>query len=89
VRSRQRIEQGILIAAAAAAHLLAGCGDTTAKKPPAPAAGQIGEAGGHEKIDWGRETTAAEIVAMATDGEIREIEWHIMPNILRALASVQ
>ena len=86
MRFRQRVEQGIVIAAALAAHLLAACGDTTVKKPPAPAAGQIDEAVGHEKIDWGRETTAAKIVAMAKDGGIREIEWHIMPNILRALA---
>jgi hypothetical protein len=79
--------QSIVIAAAAAAHLLAACGDTHANKPPAPAAGQIAEAGELKKIDWGREATATEIVAMAKDGKIREIEWHIMPNILRALAT--
>jgi hypothetical protein len=40
-----------------------------------------------EKIDWGKEATAGEVVAMAKSGEIREIEWHILPNILRAVAS--
>jgi hypothetical protein len=77
----------IAVAAAATANLLAACGDTHARKPPAPAAGQIAEAGEFKKINWGREATATEITAMAKDGKIREIEWHIMPNILRAVAS--
>lgn len=83
----QRITLRIAIAAAAAAHLLAGCGDMPARKPPSHAAGQISNAGEFEKINWGRETAVTEIVAMAKDGQIREIEWHIMPNILRAVAS--
>jgi hypothetical protein len=64
-----------------------------AKKPAAPK-GKPAELAGatqpeqeSEKVDWGREATAAEIIAMAKNGEIREIEWHVMPNILRALAS--
>ncbi len=81
------MERGIVIAAALAVHLLAACGNAPVKKPPAPGASRIGEAGGYEKIDWGREATAAGIVAMAKNGEIREIEWHMMPNLLRALAS--
>ena len=40
-----------------------------------------------EKIDWGKEATAGEVVAMAKSGEIREIEWHMLPNMLRAVAS--
>jgi hypothetical protein len=39
-----------------------------------------------EKIDWGKETTAAGLIAMAKKGEIREIKWHVMPNIFRAEA---
>jgi hypothetical protein len=39
------------------------------------------------KIDWGRETTATEIIAMARKGGIREIQWYVMPNVLRAEAS--
>jgi hypothetical protein len=39
-----------------------------------------------EKIDWGKETTAAGLIAMAKKGEIRGIQWHVMPNIFRAEA---
>ncbi len=84
MRSRKRIT--LMIAIAATAHLLAACGGTHAKKSLASAGVQIAEAGEFKKINWGREATAGDIVAMAKDGKIREIEWHIMPNILRALA---
>ena len=40
-----------------------------------------------EKVDWGREITLNEIIAMAQSCQIKEIEWHVMPNILRVLAS--
>lgn len=39
---------------------------------------------GLEKIDWGPEISLAEMMAKAKSGEIREIEWHVMPNVLRA-----
>ena len=39
------------------------------------------------KIDWGREATLEEIIAMAKSGEIQQIEWHVMPNIIRAQAT--
>jgi hypothetical protein len=55
--------------------------------PPAASTGETEEDGEFEKIDWGKEATAGEVVAMAKSGDIREIEWHIMPNILRAVAS--
>jgi hypothetical protein len=77
----------IAVAAAAAVHVLAACGDTHVRKLPAPAAGQIAEADEFKKINWGQEATVTEIVTMAKAGKIREIEWHIMPNILRAVAS--
>jgi hypothetical protein len=35
-------------------------------------------------VDWGREVNLDEMIAMAKKGEIVEIQWHIMPNILRA-----
>jgi len=38
------------------------------------------------KIDWGREATHDEIMAMAKSGEIQQIEWHVMPNVIRAQA---
>jgi len=38
------------------------------------------------KIDWGREATLDEIMAMAKGGEIQKIEWHVMPNVIRAQA---
>lgn len=39
------------------------------------------------EVDWGREVNLDEMITMATQGRIREIEWHVMPNILRAEAS--
>jgi len=38
-----------------------------------------------EKTDWGVEITLDEIVAMAKGGRIQEIQWHVMPNVLRVL----
>jgi hypothetical protein len=40
-----------------------------------------------KKIDWGREATLDEIMAMAKNGEIPQIEWHVMPNVIRAEAA--
>ena len=38
------------------------------------------------KVDWGREITLEEIISMAKSGRIREIEWHVMPNVIRVVA---
>ena len=38
------------------------------------------------KIHWGREVALDEMIAMAKHGEIRQMEWHVMPNIIRAQA---
>ena len=38
----------------------------------------------NNKIDWGREAALDEILAMAKSGAIQQIEWHVMPNIIRA-----
>ena len=40
-----------------------------------------------EDVDWGREVNLDEMIAMAKKGRIVEIQWHVMPNILRARAS--
>jgi hypothetical protein len=36
------------------------------------------------EIDWGTEVTLDEMISMAKEGRIVEIQWHVMPNILRA-----
>ncbi|MEJ2246055.1 MAG: hypothetical protein P8Y80_08290 [Acidobacteriota bacterium] len=36
------------------------------------------------EIDWGAEVTLDEMISMAKDGSIVEIQWQVMPNILRA-----
>ena len=40
-----------------------------------------------EDVYWGFEVNLNEMIAMAKKGQIVEIQWHIMPNILRAQAS--
>jgi len=75
----KQMQQGFAIAVLIATGLLSAC----VSRP----AGETRENGSSEKIDWGRETTAGEIVAMAKKGEIREIQWHVMPNVLRAEAA--
>ncbi len=37
-----------------------------------------------EEVEWGQEINLAEMIAKAKSGEIREIQWHVLPNILRA-----
>jgi hypothetical protein len=65
--------------------LFAGCGSQPAvstnisPSEPAPSA--------EDEIDWGREISLDELIAMTQGGQIQEIQWHVMPNILRALAS--
>jgi hypothetical protein len=53
---------------------------------PDPLAGEAPRDHALDKIDWGREATLDEIIAMAKRGEIQQIEWHVMPNIIRAEA---
>jgi len=49
----------------------------TAKKESLPQQ-SLGE------VDWGREVDLDQMIVMAKKGQIVEIQWHIMPNILRA-----
>jgi hypothetical protein len=37
-----------------------------------------------DKIDWGQETALDEFIAMAKSGGFHQVEWHVMPNIIRA-----
>ena len=37
-----------------------------------------------DQVDWGREINLDKMLAMAKEGQIVEIQWHVMPNILRA-----
>jgi hypothetical protein len=58
--------------------LSAGCGEKGGDST-----GDDSGSGGME-IDWGREVGLDEMIAMAKEGTIVEIQWHVMPNILRA-----
>ena len=62
--------------------LSAACVDQTAKMT-----GRVPDGRDSEKIKWGREIKLDELLALAKSGRIREIEWHVMPNVIRAVAS--
>lgn len=62
--------------------LLSGCGSQYADSTEALQGGS-GQ-GASEEIDWGREVGLDAMIAMAQTGQIQEIQWHVMPNILRA-----
>ena len=53
---------------------------------PDPTEEEPARATDDEDIDWGQEISLAEMVEKAKSGEIREIQWHVMPNVLRAQA---
>ena len=36
------------------------------------------------EVDWGMEANLDEMISMAKSGRIVEIDWHVLPNILRA-----
>lgn len=65
----------------AAMLLWTGCGNRSGDS-----SGDATDSGGME-IDWGREVTLDEMISMAKEGCIVEIQWHVMPNILRARAA--
>lgn len=37
-----------------------------------------------EEMDWGDEIALDRLVQMAKNGQIQEIQWHVMPNIIYA-----
>ncbi len=57
------------------------CGESS--KESAPDSGS-GDAHGSSVINWGYEVNLDEMIAMAKAGKIKEIQWHVLPNILRA-----
>ena len=62
----------------AATLLFSGCGDQTA------GSSSSGAPDGEAEIEWGREITLDEMMSMAQKNQIEEIQWHVLPNILRA-----
>ncbi len=65
--------------------LSAGCGNQSADTTNTPPSEFV--PGAEDEIDWGREISLDELIAMTREGRIQEIQWHVMPNILRAVAS--
>jgi hypothetical protein len=57
------------------------CGESS--KENAPDSGSS-DAHGSSVINWGEEVNLDEMIAMAKEGKIKEIQWHVLPNILRA-----
>lgn len=58
-----------------------------AKGPsPDPSTDETQKNHASDNIDWGREAALDEIMAMAKNSEIQQIEWHVMPNVIRAQA---
>lgn len=39
------------------------------------------------EVDWGHEVNLDEMITMAKKDRIKEIQWHVLPNILLAKAS--
>jgi len=74
-----------------AIFLSAGCGNQSADISEDGKTEAITPDSGQEEslveVDWGREVSLDEMIAMAREDRIREIQWHVMPNILRAEAS--
>lgn len=82
----------ILIAMLQAIILFVGCGNQPADDPENKNTKEITrdfsqENDDSENPDWGSEVNLDEMIAMARKGEIVEIQWHVMPNVLRAQAA--
>ena len=81
--------QPILIVLLQAVVLWGGCGNQPADNHENENTGEITrdfdrEKDASENPDWGSEVNLDEMIAMARKGEIVEIQWHVMPNVLRA-----
>jgi len=77
--------RSFLIVLLPAIPLAIGCGCRTSDKSEISGSESTRDAS--EEIDWGREVRLDEMIAMAQSGQILEIQWHVMPNILRAQAA--
>ena len=53
---------------------------------PDPIEDEFATEANNDDIEWGTEVDLEEMISMAKSGKIREIQWHVMPNILRAEA---
>ena len=67
--------------------LLSGCGSPPAGSKETSQPESVSDEDAAEEIEWGREIGLDEMIEMARGGRIVEIQWHVMPNILRARAS--
>jgi hypothetical protein len=54
---------------------------------PSTSEGESQNQGTSTDVDWGSEVSLDEMITMTRNGRIVEIEWHVMPNILRAKTS--
>jgi hypothetical protein len=92
-----RLTRLFLVIILPAILLLAACGEQPGGSPEAVKPKTVADADPPENesqkeravedIDWGREVNLDEMITMAKKGQIVEIQWHVMPNILRAQAS--
>lgn len=72
------LRRHLFIVLCAATLLFPGCDNQTADESSSSAPASASE------IEWGREITFDEMMAMAQKSQIEEIQWHVLPNILRA-----
>lgn len=82
---------GVLMAAACGDHTGTGTPENPGSKPAKKSAlysdkDQSKDEPAATDVNWGREINLDEMIAMARKGRIVEIQWHVMPNILRAEA---
>ena len=68
-----------------AIFLLPGCGSRPADSTEMTQTEPVQSAS--VEIDWGLEVSLDEMIAMSRQGRIQEIQWHMLPNVLRAEAS--
>ncbi len=66
--------------------------DITPIPPGSPTGGDEGQPGegideenGAAPIDWGQEVGQQEMLELAHSGNVLEIQWHVMPNVVRIL----
>ena len=60
--------------------------EDTASLNPVPPSGEQEKDLDLMDVNWGREISLNDMIVMAREGRIKEIQWHMLPNILRARA---
>ena len=89
------LKNSIQLAAVLLLHtivLVTGCGNQPADNPENEDTREMTRDSGEgneasESPEWGSEVDLEEMIAMAQKGQIVEIQWHVMPNVLRAQAA--